>query len=161
MMIKQALVGLMHLVLVVFFLGLGVFLLALFFIPEISVLLVRALQNDLYLFGMIGFCSVGFSLLLGAIFFAMGRRRTLFLRMNTSVDLLLLRQMLGTLFQQQFSGHIALRDVHIFRGKELTIGLQFISGKVEEERLLEVERHLKKFLMERFGYSEPFFVQAS
>jgi hypothetical protein len=114
------------------------------------------------LFALAGFSLIGFAILLTAGFYLANRGHTLLLRMGTSVDVKLIQRTIAPLFHKQFADRITLRDIQILQGKDLMIGLQLASMTPEQrdQNLLEAERHLQTLLIERFGFSKPFIVQA-
>jgi hypothetical protein len=163
MTVRQAFMGLLQLFVVLFFLGAGVLLIGLRFAPGLALTLENALLTKPDLFALVGFVLIGLSLMLVLGFLSVNRGRTLLLRMGASIDVLLIRQTIAPLLQRQFADRIALSDVRILRGKELTIGLRLapMNPDEREKLLLQAERHLQILLMERFGISQPFMVQAS
>ena len=163
MMIRQAFIGMLQLLAVGFSLLIGIFLLGVYFVPELSFAVEKAFLMRPKLFVFTGLASIGFSGILGFGFYFMSYGRILLLRMGTSVDVKLIRQTISPLFYREFSDRIELRDVQVLQGKELLFGLRLASMNPEERAklLLEAERHLQTVLMERFGFSQPFTVQAS
>jgi hypothetical protein len=163
MTIRQAFVGMLQLFAVGFSLAVGLFLVGVYFVPELAFALENTLLIKPKLFVLSGLASIGFSGLLGVGFYFTSYGRTLLLRMGTSVDVKLIHHTIEPLFYRQFADRIVLRDVQVLRGKELMIGLRLASMNPEErEKLLsEAERHLQTLLIERFGFSQPFTVQVS
>jgi hypothetical protein len=162
MTIRQAFVGMLQLLAVGFSLAVGLFLVGVYFVPELSFALENALLVKPKLFVLFGMASIGFSGLLGVGFYFMSYGRTLLLRMGTSIDVKLIHQTIAPLFHRQFADRVALRDVQVLQGKELLFGLRLASMNQEErdKLLTEAERHLQTLLIERFGFSQPFIVQA-
>jgi hypothetical protein len=160
MTLRQAVTGFLQLCAFLFSLATGAFLVCLWCLPHLALSVNHALETQSNAFAMIGCCVLGFSLLLGMWFLYVSRGRVLLLRMGTSVDVKLLRQSIAPLLERQFGDRIALRDVQIFRGKELSIGL-CIGPENREALLSEAETCLQGFLIERFGFKRPFLVQVS
>jgi len=158
MTLRQAVTGLFQLCAFLFSLGSGLFLVCLYFFPHLALFVGHALEARAHLFAIVGCSVIGFSLLLGMWCFYVGRGRVLLLRMGTSVDVKLLRQSIAPLLHKQFGDRIALSDVQIFRGKELSIGLR-VSPENRDALLGEAEKCLQGFLIERFGFNRSFLVQ--
>jgi hypothetical protein len=112
---------------------------------------------------VLGLASIGFSLLLSVGFYFMSSGRILLIRMGTSVDVRLIRATIAPLFYREFSDRIELQEVQVLQGNQLLFGLRLTSMHPEERAkvLSEAERHLQTLLVERFGFSQPFTVQAS
>ena len=163
MTIRQAFLGMLQLLAVGFALAVGICLLGLYLIPEFSFALEQSLIKRSGLFLILGLASIGFSAILGCGFYCLSYGRTLLLRMGTSVDVKLIRQIILPLFYKEFSDRVSLRDVQVLQGKELLFGLQFASMSAEErdKLLLKAEHHLQTVLVERLGCKQPFTVQAS
>lgn len=163
MTIRQAFAGMLQFFAVLVLLGAGLGLIGLFFVPELSAVLGDALLRNPKIVAFAGFGLIAFSLLLMGGLLSVNRGRVLLLRMGTSVDVKLIRQTIAPLLHKHFAARIALSNVQIFGGKELTLAIK-LAPMEEDEReklLLEAEKHLQVLLIERFGYSQPFIVQAS
>jgi hypothetical protein len=163
MTIRQALVGMLQLFAVGFSLVVGILLIGVYYVPELSFAFENALLTRPKLFVLMGLVSIGFSGLLGFGFYFTSYGRILLLRMGTSVDVKLIQQTISPLFYREFADRVALGDVQVLQGKELLFGLRLGSMHPEERAKLlsEAERHLQILLMERFGFSQPFTVQVS
>lgn len=162
MTLRQAFAGMLQFFAVLALLGVGLFLVALFFLPELCFSVERMLQTKPDRIAMIGVCFIGFSWLLCLGFLSVFKAKILLLRLGTSVDVKLIRQTVAPLLQKQFGPRIRLRDVQILKGKELSLGVQLgpMNDEEREELLLEAEQHLKTLLSERFGYRKAFTMQA-
>ena len=163
MTVRQAFAGMLQFFAVLVLLGAGLCLVGLFFIPELSLALGDALMRNPNLVAFAGFGLIAFSLLLIGGLLSVNQGRVLLLRMGTSVDVKLIRQTIAPLLQRHFAARISLSNVQILGGKDLTLALK-LAPMEEDEReklLLEAEKHLQVLLIERFGYSHPFVVQAS
>ncbi|HEV7737544.1 MAG TPA: hypothetical protein VGO47_09270 [Chlamydiales bacterium] len=163
MTVRQAFAGMLQFLAVLVLLGSGLCLVGLFFIPELSFALGNALMRNPNLVAFAGFGLIAFSLLLMGGLLSVNRGRILLLRMGTSVDVKLIRQTIAPLLHKHFAARIALSNVQIHGGRDLALALK-LAPMEEDEReklLLEAEKHLQVLLIERFGYSQPFVVQAS
>lgn len=160
MSLRQAVTGFLQLCAFLFSLGTGLFLIALCFFPHLALTVGYALETKSPIFATVGCSVIGFSLLLGMWFLYVSRGQVLLLRMGTSVDVKLLRQSIAPILHKQFGDRIALRDVQIFRGKELSIGLR-IGTENREALLVEAETCLQGLLIERFGFKRSFLVQVT
>jgi hypothetical protein len=163
MTVRQAFVGMLQFFAVLVFLGAGLSLVGFFFIPELSSAFGDALMRNPNLLAFAGFGLIAFSLLLMGGLLSVNRGKILRLRMGTSVDVKLIRQTIAPLLQKHFAARIVLSNVQISGGRDLTLALK-LAPMEEDEReklFLEAEKHLQVLLIERFGYSHPFIVQAS
>jgi hypothetical protein len=163
MTVRQAFAGMLQFFAVLILLGAGLSLIGLFFIPELSFALGEALMRNPNFVAFAGFGLTAFSLLLMGGLLSVNRGKILLLRMGTSVDVKVIRQTIAPLLHKHFAARIALSNVQILGGRNLTLALS-LAPMEEEEReklLLEAEKHLQVLLIERFGYSQPFIVQAS
>jgi ABC-type protease/lipase transport system fused ATPase/permease subunit len=162
MTVRQAFAGMLQFFAVLVLLGAGLCFVGLFFIPELSFALEDALLQTPNLLAFLGFGLIAFSLFLMGGLLSVNRGRVLLLRMGTSVDEKLIQQTIAPLLQKHFAARIVLSNVQILRGRDLALALTLVPMEEgeREKLLLEAEKHLQVLLIERFGYSQPFTVQA-
>jgi hypothetical protein len=174
MLLKQAIAGMLQLFSVLFILATGGLLVGLAWVPEWLFAWEYLLVKPQVL-ATAGFCVLGFGWLVTLGFLWAGRGKSLLLRIGgasrvgepgskyTSVGCSVIRKTMAPLLQEQFGSRVKLDQVQILRGKSLNLKLRLspMSGEEREKILLQAEYHLQTLLAERFGYSEPFTLQAS
>lgn len=157
----HALFSALHLVVVFFFLFLGIFFIAL---P--SAYGFRFQMSDLLLknpevFKKIGWFIFGGGILLFFTFYFLNRKSYLELRMGTfraMVEKPIVREYVGKYWQELFPGKKIPFDVRIHRKNRLEIIAAFPDEGKGEELLQKVERELGLLLKERLGYDKFFYL---
>lgn len=166
MTLRQAFAGMLQLLAVVALFGAALFFVAAASLAEFRFTLARLLLEKPDVFAAWGIVLFVVAFLMTMGFLGVNRGRFLLLRMggqgDFAVDTLILRKTIVPLLQKQFAARIALHNVEVLREKELAIGLtvETMDPLEQEKLLLEAEKHLKKLLVERFGYRDSFAVQA-
>jgi len=161
---RQALIGMMQLLAVFAFFAIGFVCVSLPFFTHLRLQAANILFEESRLLIWVGVAFFSFALLLTLGFFSLSKGRFLLLRMGehtTEIDVRILKKAIPPMLTKQLSGKVRLRDVEVFKNRELRIGLTMapMEDKEKETILLDAEYHLQTLLSERFGYSRPFIVQ--
>lgn len=158
---RRAFASALQIFVVFSFFGMGFFIVALPFLPEVRFQLSEKLlhQTDFFTSAGIVFFLTALFLFMG--FYGLNRGRFLYIEMGQhtiSVEEALIRHSLEECFKLHFPQKIRLSQVEILWGKKLEIGVALSSydEKSQRELLMAVERQLQLLLRQRFGYIKPF-----
>ncbi|MBI3211132.1 MAG: hypothetical protein HYZ47_00375 [Simkania negevensis] len=157
----HALFSALHLVVVFFFLFLGIFFIALPNAYGFRFHMSDLLLKNPEVFKKIGWFIFGGGVLLFFTFYFLNRKSYLELRMGTSKAMIekpIVREYVGKYWQELFPGKKIPFDVRIHRKNRLEIIATFPDEEEGEELLQRVEKELSLLLKERLGYDKLFYL---
>jgi len=162
MRLKEAVASALHLLVVISFLGIALFCLALPSMPLWRMACMNWLVEQPEQFYWLGAIFGGAAILFIYGFYSVGRGRFLRLLMKPHiaiVDTKLLKEVIEECFHAHFPRQVRGADVAINK-QRLDVAVDLLPLEETRELLLmrEMEKHLVHLLRQRFGYTKPFIL---
>ena len=155
---RQAFASALHLFVVFAVFLVGLFFIALPYLPETRLQMIDWLCNQFETCTVIGLAFFLGALLLLVGFYALDRGRYLVVEMGIAADVKVVRQTIESCLLQQFPKKISLQEVEIGPHSRLalTVRLASLDEAMREDLFVQVETELSVLLQKRFGYAKPF-----
>lgn len=152
-----------HLFVVLFILGIGLFFLLLPSSVAFRLALESLLISDTPIFARIGVTITFFGILLLVGFYVLNRKKYLTLKMNGSkilIDEAVIRDYLSHYWKEVFPYHEIFSEVvlHFPQKIEIIAQLPAMSGEEREHLLLRMQNELSVLLARKLGYEKEFFL---
>lgn len=152
-----------HLFVVLFILGVGVFFLLLPGSVAFRLALEQILVNEAAMLAKIGLVITFFGVLLLVGFYVLNRKKYITLRMNgskTLIDEAIIRDYLSQYWKEVFPHHDIYSEVVLHFPQKLEIIAQLPSMREEDKEhlLLRIQNELSVLLARKLGYEKEFFL---
>lgn len=161
MRLREAVASALHLLVVISFLGMALFFLALPSMPLWRLACVNWLMEQPEQFYYLGgiFAGAAFLFIYGFYFVGRGRFLRLLMKPHVAiVDTKLLQEAIEECFHTHFPRQVRGADVAIINKQKLDVAVDLLPLEENRELLLmrEMEKQLVYLLRQRFGYTKPF-----
>ncbi len=163
MQTKDALLALIHLVILLLCLSLGIFSIGLIYAPEVRYQVAKALLYDDQILLLAGSGSILLTLFLTMGFYMVHRKRSLYVQMDQhpyEVDSNIIKATISTYWKEAFPGKVEILSVLILPNRKIEILAQKKELSREEEFsfLATSENKIGQILADLLDYDQEFFL---